>query len=72
MLRGFPRSSSLQDNDVTGDKATNSKVIGKGFAEYDLNVIHVQEDFNYHAYIYETDDHPYWSPPRAAPVSALA
>ncbi|KAK7733295.1 hypothetical protein SLS53_008192 [Cytospora paraplurivora] len=49
----------LQNNDVTGDKTTNSELIGKDFAEYDFDVIHVQEDFNYHAYIYETDDHPH-------------
>ncbi|KAJ9149226.1 Horcolin [Pleurostoma richardsiae] len=49
----------LQDNDVPGDKATNAGTIGSYFAEYDYDVIHVQEDFNYHAYIYATDDHPY-------------
>ncbi|ROW06859.1 hypothetical protein VMCG_04056 [Cytospora schulzeri] len=49
----------LQDNDEPGDKTTNSELIGTYFAEYDFDVIHVQEDFNYHAYIYDTDDHPY-------------
>ncbi|ROW17198.1 hypothetical protein VPNG_01343 [Cytospora leucostoma] len=56
-VAGLPQV--LQNNDVTGDKTTNSELIGKDFAEYDFDVIHVQEDFNYHAYIYETDDHPY-------------
>lgn len=48
----------LQDNDEPGDKTTNSELIGTYFAEYGFDVIHVQEDFNYHAYIYGADDHP--------------
>ncbi|SPN96561.1 probable endonuclease/exonuclease/phosphatase family protein [Cephalotrichum gorgonifer] len=46
-------------NDVPGDKTTNSRLIGSYFAQYAYDVINVQEDFNYHAYIYETDNHPY-------------
>ncbi|KAI1102032.1 endonuclease exonuclease phosphatase family protein [Jackrogersella minutella] len=49
----------LNGNEVPGDKATNSGSMGAKFAEYDYDIIHVQEDFNYHAYIYETDTHPY-------------
>ncbi|KAH9942493.1 Endonuclease/exonuclease/phosphatase [Epithele typhae] len=49
----------LNGNEVPGDKTTNAGIIGSRFAEYDYDVIHVQEDFNYHAYIYATDDHPY-------------
>ncbi|KAI2464607.1 endonuclease exonuclease phosphatase family protein [Annulohypoxylon bovei var. microspora] len=49
----------LNGNEVPGDKATNSGEIGTKFAEYDYDIIHVQEDFNYHAYIYATDTHPY-------------
>ncbi|EAW08558.1 endonuclease/exonuclease/phosphatase family protein [Aspergillus clavatus NRRL 1] len=49
-------------NDVPGDKTENSRLIGKKFAEYGYDVIHVQEDFNYHAAIYETDNHPYRTP----------
>ncbi|ROW00688.1 hypothetical protein VSDG_03387 [Cytospora chrysosperma] len=56
-VAGLP--SVLQSNDEDGDKTANSQLIGTYFAEYDFDVIHVQEDFNYHAYIYETDDHPY-------------
>ncbi|GFG23225.1 uncharacterized protein Mb0912 [Aspergillus udagawae] len=52
----------LNGNDVPGDKTENSRQIGKKFAEYGYDVIHVQEDFNYHAYIYETDNHPYRTP----------
>lgn len=44
----------LQDNDEDGDKTTNSELIGSYFAAYDFDVIHVQEDFNYHAYICES------------------
>jgi hypothetical protein len=39
----------LNDNDVSGDKATNARTIETYFAEYDYDVIHVQEDFAYHA-----------------------
>jgi hypothetical protein len=39
----------LNDNDVPGDKATNAGIIGTLFAEYDNDLIHVQEDFAYHA-----------------------
>ncbi|WQF81146.1 Putative jacalin-like lectin domain, Endonuclease/exonuclease/phosphatase superfamily [Colletotrichum destructivum] len=49
----------LQNNDVPGDKTTNSRTIGSYFAKFNYDIIHVQEDFNYHAYIYETDNHPY-------------
>ncbi|KAI1444288.1 mannose-binding lectin [Annulohypoxylon stygium] len=49
----------LNSNEVPGDKTTNSEEIGTKFAEYDYDIIHVQEDFNYHAYIYSTDTHPY-------------
>ncbi|GFF73519.1 hypothetical protein CNMCM6936_002954 [Aspergillus lentulus] len=52
----------LNGNEVPGDKTDNSRQIGKKFAEYGYDVIHVQEDFNYHAYIYETDNHPYRTP----------
>ncbi|KAK7753046.1 hypothetical protein SLS62_004996 [Diatrype stigma] len=49
----------LNNNEVPGDKTTNSGTIGAKFAEYGYDIIHVQEDFNYHAAIYETDTHPY-------------
>ncbi|KAH6869532.1 endonuclease/Exonuclease/phosphatase [Thelonectria olida] len=56
-VAGLP--AILQSNDVPGDKTTNSRLIGTYFAKYGYDVIHVQEDFNYHAYIYETDTHAY-------------
>ncbi|MGP4029925.1 jacalin-like lectin [Actinomadura sp. 3N407] len=34
--------------------------IGRRLGPYD--VVHVQEDFNYHAYLYATDAHPYRTP----------
>ncbi|KAI9931405.1 hypothetical protein ASPWEDRAFT_169751 [Aspergillus wentii DTO 134E9] len=49
----------LNSNEVPGDKTTNTEAIGAKFAEYDYDVIHVQEDFNYHAHLYKTDTHPY-------------
>lgn len=48
-VAGLP--SILQDNGESGDKTTNSELIGTYFSEYDYDVIHVQEDFNYHASI---------------------
>ncbi|KAI0010105.1 mannose-binding lectin [Xylariaceae sp. FL0662B] len=49
----------LNGNEVPGDKTTNSQTIGSKFAEYGYDIIHAQEDFNFHAYVYETDTHPY-------------
>jgi hypothetical protein len=46
-VAGLP--AILNDNDVPGDKATNAGTIGTLFAEYDYDLIHVQEDFAYHA-----------------------
>ncbi|KAK0706058.1 Endonuclease/exonuclease/phosphatase [Lasiosphaeria miniovina] len=56
-VAGLP--AILNSNDVPGDKTTNAETIGSKFAEYDYDVIHVQEDFNYHAAIYRTDNHPF-------------
>ncbi|EFX04473.1 endonuclease exonuclease phosphatase family protein [Grosmannia clavigera kw1407] len=56
-VAGLP--AILQNNDETGDKKTNAGTIGTDFAKYGYNVIHVQEDFNYHAYIYAADNHKY-------------
>ena len=33
----------LNSNEVPGDKATNAGLIGTKFAEYDYDIIHVQE-----------------------------
>ncbi|PYH43029.1 endonuclease/exonuclease/phosphatase family protein [Aspergillus saccharolyticus JOP 1030-1] len=49
----------LNSNDVNGSKTENAEELGKYFAEYAYDIIQMQEDFNYHAYIYEYDDHPY-------------
>ncbi|KAJ5295573.1 hypothetical protein PENANT_c001G03481 [Penicillium antarcticum] len=49
----------LQSNDVNGSKSENAGEIGTYFAKYGYDIIHVQEDFNYHAYIYATDNHAY-------------
>ncbi|KAK0120133.1 hypothetical protein ONS95_011541 [Cadophora gregata] len=56
-VAGLP--AILNGNDVPGDKTTNSLLIGTLFAKYDYDIIHVQEDFNYHASVYSTDDHPF-------------
>jgi hypothetical protein len=40
-VAGLP--AILNSNDVSGDKATNAGTIGTLFAEYDYDVIHVQE-----------------------------
>ncbi|CBF89576.1 hypothetical protein AN0392.2 [Aspergillus nidulans FGSC A4] len=49
----------FNSNDVPGDKTENTELIGERFAEYSYDIIHVQEDFNYHAALYSTDTHPY-------------
>lgn len=49
----------FNDNGVPGDKGTNANTIGSHLAEGAYDIVHLQEDFNYHAYIYETDTHPY-------------
>ncbi|WP_176611291.1 endonuclease/exonuclease/phosphatase family protein [Actinomadura sp. WMMB 499] len=36
------------------------RAIGERIAPFDI--VNVQEDFNYHAYLYETNDHPYRTP----------
>ncbi|KAH7139653.1 endonuclease/Exonuclease/phosphatase [Dactylonectria estremocensis] len=56
-VAGLP--AILNSNDVPGDKATNAGLIGTYFAKYGYDIIHAQEDFNYHAYIYATDTHAY-------------
>ena len=55
-VAGLPQI--LQGNDVPGDKTDNSKQIGAYFAQYGYDLIHMQEDFNYHAAIYAADNHP--------------
>ncbi|KXJ88715.1 endonuclease/exonuclease/phosphatase [Microdochium bolleyi] len=59
-VAGLPQI--LQGNDVPGDKTTNSRLIGSLFAKYGYDIINMQEDFNYHAAIYETDNHPFRTP----------
>lgn len=49
----------LNGNGESGDKTTNTMVIGQDFATYGYDLIHVQEDFNYHATLYKYDTHPY-------------
>lgn len=40
-VAGLP--AFLNGNEVPGDKATNSELIGTKFAQYDYDIIHVQE-----------------------------
>src|SRR3990170_1666609 len=43
-----------------GDPETNTPIIGSRLGSYDI--IHVQEDFNYHASLYAADNHPHRTP----------
>ncbi|KAJ4385837.1 hypothetical protein N0V85_008060 [Neurospora sp. IMI 360204] len=52
----------LNPNGVPGGKEASAKTIGSKFAQYGYDVIHVQEDFNYHAALYSTDTHPHRTP----------
>ena len=56
-VAGLP--AGLNDNDIPGDKTVNTGLIGQKFSVYNYSLIHVQEDFNYHAALYAADDHPY-------------
>ncbi len=44
----------------SGDPAANTPEIGRRIAAYD--VVHVQEDFNFHAALYASDTHPHRTP----------
>jgi endonuclease/exonuclease/phosphatase family metal-dependent hydrolase len=44
----------------SGNPASNTRSIGERVNGYDI--VHVQEDFNYHADLYATDRHPYRTP----------
>ncbi|ORY11591.1 Endonuclease/exonuclease/phosphatase [Clohesyomyces aquaticus] len=56
-VAGLP--AILNGNDIPGDKTANTASIGQKFATYGFSLIHVQEDFNYHATLYANDNHPY-------------
>ena len=59
-VAGLP--AILQDNSVPGDKTENTASIGTKFAQGGYDIIHVQEDFNYHATLYAHDTHPFRTP----------
>lgn len=57
-VAGLPQF--INSNGVHGSKFTNTAAIGTKFAEYDFDVVQVQEDFGYHATLYDFDEsHPY-------------
>jgi hypothetical protein len=41
-------------------RASSTTAIGQRLGPYDI--VHVEEDFNYHAYLYAADNHPYRTP----------
>ncbi|KAI0637752.1 mannose-binding lectin [Trametes polyzona] len=49
----------LNSNGEAGDKTTNTMIIGQDLSKYNYSLIHVQEDFNYHATLYKYDTHPF-------------
>ncbi|EWG52155.1 hypothetical protein FVEG_10963 [Fusarium verticillioides 7600] len=59
-VAGLP--AIINNNEVPGDKGTNANLIGTILATQKYDIVHMQEDFNYHAYIYATDNHPYRTP----------
>ncbi|KAF1942015.1 mannose-binding lectin [Clathrospora elynae] len=59
-VAGLP--AILNGNDIPGDKATNTARIGELFTKYNISLIHVQEDFNFHAALYANDKHPFRTP----------
>ncbi|MET8025375.1 jacalin-like lectin [Streptomyces avermitilis] len=52
-VAGLPESLSS----ASTPRETSTPEIGRRIAPYDI--VNVQEDFNYHAYLYSTDTHPY-------------
>ncbi|KAH9853830.1 mannose-binding lectin [Lenzites betulinus] len=56
-VAGLP--AILNSNGEAGDKTTNTMIIGQDMSKYNYDLIHVQEDFNYHATLYQYDTHPY-------------
>lgn len=52
----------LNGNEIPGDKTTNTARIGQLLTQYDIDLIHVQEDFNFHATLYANDAHPHRTP----------
>ncbi|KAK4645130.1 hypothetical protein QC761_310950 [Podospora bellae-mahoneyi] len=56
-VAGLP--AILNDNGVPGDKAANAAAMGAKFSEYGIDVVQLQEDFNYHAHVYRTNTHPH-------------
>ena len=54
---------------ATTSRATATTAIGQRLDAYD--VVHVQEDFNYHANLYAADKHPYRTPTSGGAPSAV-
>lgn len=68
----------LNGNEIPGDKTTNTARIGELLTQYNISLVHVQEDFvgftktipesltdevqNFHATLYASDKHPYRTP----------
>lgn len=52
----------INGNDIPGDKKTNSRLLGDALGRENHDFVHMQEDFAYHAYIYETNTHPHRTP----------
>jgi endonuclease/exonuclease/phosphatase family metal-dependent hydrolase len=59
-VAGLP--AFLNNNGVPGDKGVNSNLIGEALARHSFDVVNMQEDFAFHAYIYATDNHPFRTP----------
>lgn len=59
-VAGLP--AIFNGNEVPGDKKTNANLIGTALATQGYDIVHLQEDFNFHAYIYATDNHPNRTP----------
>ena len=55
-VAGLPQGLSS----APGDRATDTTLIGQRLGPYD--VVHVEEDFNYHANLYAADGHAYRTP----------
>lgn len=59
-VAGLPKKVS--DNNLPGSKSGHAIFIGHRLMEGDYDIVHLQEDLNYHAMIYQGASFPYRTP----------
>ncbi|PNS16403.1 hypothetical protein CAC42_137 [Sphaceloma murrayae] len=59
-VAGLP--TLLNPNGIPGDKTANTRLIGSKLLQLNASLVHMQEDFNYHAALYSTLAYPFRTP----------